>query len=50
MEGFRILEIKKSVFENNDREAENLRKELKKDRTFLLNLMSSPGSGKSTTH
>ena len=49
MEGFRILEIKKSVFENNDREAENLRKELKKDRTFLLNLMSSPGSGKTTT-
>ena len=48
MEGFRILEIKKSVFENNDREAENLRKELKKDRTFLLNLMSSPGSGKTT--
>jgi len=49
MEGFRILEIKKSVFENNDREADKVREELKKDRTFLLNLMSSPGSGKTTT-
>ena len=49
MEGFRVLEIKKSVFENNDREADNLRQELKKDRVFLLNLMSSPGSGKTTT-
>ena len=49
MEGFRILEIKKSVFENNDREADQVREELKKDRTFLLNLMSSPGSGKTTT-
>ena len=43
MEGYRILEIKKSVFENNDREADLLREQLKKDRTFLLNLMSSPG-------
>ena len=49
MEGFRILEIKKSVFENNDREADKLREELKKEKTFLLNLMSSPGSGKTTT-
>ena len=49
MEGFRVLEIKKSVFENNDREADQLRAQLKKDRTFLLNLMSSPGSGKTTT-
>ena len=49
MDGFRILEIKKSVFENNDREADKLRAELKKDKTFLLNLMSSPGSGKTTT-
>lgn len=49
MEGFRVLEIKQSVFENNDREADELRKQLKKDRTFLLNLMSSPGSGKTTT-
>ena len=49
MEGYRVLEIKKSVFENNDREAEKLRQELKKDKVFLLNLMSSPGSGKTTT-
>ena len=49
MEGYRVLEIKKSVFENNDREADKLRVQLKKDRTFLLNLMSSPGSGKTTT-
>ena len=49
MEGYRVLEIKQSVFENNDREADKLREELKKDRVFLLNLMSSPGSGKTTT-
>ena len=49
MEGFRVLEIKKSVFENNDREADKLRQELKREKTFLLNLMSSPGSGKTTT-
>ena len=49
MEGFRVLEIKKSVFENNDREADKLRQELKQEKTFLLNLMSSPGSGKTTT-
>lgn len=46
---FRILEIKKSVFEDNDRQADEMRKALKKDRTFLLNLMSSPGAGKTTT-
>ena len=49
MEKFRVLEIKKSVFENNDREADIVRQELKRDKTFLLNLMSSPGSGKTTT-
>ncbi len=49
MDKFRVLEIKKSVFENNDREADKLREELKKEKTFLLNLMSSPGSGKTTT-
>lgn len=49
MEGYRILEIKQSVFENNDRDADQLRKELKENKTFLLNLMSSPGSGKTTT-
>lgn len=45
----KIIEIKKSVFENNDRDAEKLRTELKNKGVFLLNLMSSPGSGKTTT-
>ena len=49
MEGYRILEIKQSVFENNDRDADRLREELKQNKTFMLNLMSSPGSGKTTT-
>ena len=49
MEGYRVLEIKQSVFENNDREADRLREQLKQDKVFLLNLMSSPGSGKTTT-
>ena len=49
MDTFKVLEIKQSVFEDNDRQADLLREELKKDKTFLLNLMSSPGSGKTTT-
>jgi hydrogenase nickel incorporation protein HypB len=49
MDKYKVIEIKQSVFENNDRQADLLRKELKKDKTFLLNLMSSPGSGKTTT-
>lgn len=49
MSTFKVLEIKQSVFENNDKQAELLRKQLKKEKTFLLNLMSSPGSGKTTT-
>lgn len=49
MEEVKILEIKKSVFEDNDLEANRLRKELKEKKIFLLNLMSSPGSGKTTT-
>lgn len=49
MDSYKILEIKQSVFENNDKQADILRDELKKDKTFLLNLMSSPGSGKTTT-
>ncbi|MBQ9250511.1 MAG: hydrogenase nickel incorporation protein HypB [Oscillospiraceae bacterium] len=49
MEGYRIIEVKESVFENNNREADALRQELKQNKTFLLNLMSSPGSGKTTT-
>ena len=49
MEGYRILEIKESVFEDNNKDANLLRQELKENKTFLLNLMSSPGSGKTTT-
>ncbi len=49
MEAYKVIEIKKSVFESNDREAEKLRGELKAEKTFLVNLMSSPGSGKTTT-
>lgn len=49
MDTFKILEIKESVFEDNDRQADLLRAELKQEKTFLLNLMSSPGSGKTTT-
>ena len=49
MDNVRIIEIKESIFADNDREAERLRGELKKQKTFLLNLMSSPGSGKTTT-
>ena len=49
MENVKILEIKQSVFANNDTQAEKLRQELKERRIYLLNLMSSPGSGKTTT-
>ncbi len=45
----RILDIKQSVFADNDKEADALRRELKEKKVFLLNLMSSPGSGKTTT-
>lgn len=45
----RILEIKQSVFADNDAQANKLRAELKEKKVFLLNLMSSPGSGKTTT-
>lgn len=49
MDEVRIIEIKKSVFEDNDNDANVLRRELKEKGVFLLNLMSSPGSGKTTT-
>ena len=45
----RVIEVKRSIFENNDKDAERLRAELKEKKVFLLNLMSSPGSGKTTT-
>jgi hydrogenase nickel incorporation protein HypB len=49
MSRVRILEIKKSVYENNDAEAERLREELRREGRFLINLMSSPGAGKTST-
>ena len=49
MKEVRILEIKQSVFADNDRQAQLLRQELREKKLFLLNLMSSPGSGKTTT-
>ncbi len=49
MSDVRIIEIKESVFADNDRQADELRSELKSDKVFLMNLMSSPGSGKTTT-
>lgn len=45
----RVLLVKESVFANNDKEADKLRSELKDKGVFLMNLMSSPGSGKTTT-
>lgn len=49
MDKYKIIEVKESVFANNDREADRVRGKLKEEGTFLLNLMSSPGSGKTTT-
>jgi hydrogenase nickel incorporation protein HypB len=49
MNPVKIIEVKESVLAGNDREADQVRAQLKKDRTFLVNLMSSPGSGKTTT-
>ncbi|MBQ9877537.1 MAG: hydrogenase nickel incorporation protein HypB [Bacteroidales bacterium] len=49
MEQIKIIEIKKSVFAENDKDADALRQELKSRGVFLLNLMSAPGSGKTTT-
>ena len=49
MDPVKVIEIKKSVFEDNDADAGRLRKELKEKGVYLLNLMSSPGSGKTTT-
>lgn len=49
MDAYKVLAIKQSVFDDNDQQADLPRTELKKEQTFLLNLMSSPGSGKTTT-
>lgn len=45
----KIIEVKQSIFADNDADAERLRQQLKSEGTFLLNVMSSPGSGKTTT-
>jgi hydrogenase nickel incorporation protein HypB len=44
----RLIEIKEEILSDNNKEAEELRKKLKRDKTFLLNLMSSPGAGKTS--
>ncbi|MBO5245843.1 MAG: hydrogenase nickel incorporation protein HypB [Eubacterium sp.] len=49
MADYRVIEVKQSIFEDNDADANRLREELKAEKTFLLNLMSSPGAGKTTT-
>ena len=49
MGNVRIIYLKRSIFESNDEDANKLREELKRSKTFLLNLMSSPGAGKTTT-
>lgn len=48
MENTRIIKVKQSVFANNDKRADELRKRLKEEKIFLINVMSSPGSGKTT--
>lgn len=49
MDNYRIIEVKQSVFEDNNKDAERLRSQMKEEKTLLVNLMSSPGSGKTTT-
>ncbi len=49
MDKFKVIEIQRNVLANNDEKAQIVREQVKKDKVFLLNLMSSPGSGKTTT-
>ena len=49
MKDFKVIEVKRSIFEDNNADADRLREQLKSEGTFLLNLMSSPGAGKTTT-
>lgn len=49
MDNIRVIQIKQSIFADNNADAQKLRGQLKREKTFLLNLMSSPGSGKTTT-
>ena len=48
MKDFKVIEVKRSILDDNDADAAKLRDELKEQGTFLLNLMSSPGAGKTT--
>ena len=49
MNAFRVIEVKQSIFADNNQDADRLRQQMKEEKTFLINLMSSPGSGKTTT-
>ena len=49
MKNYKIIEVKESIFKQNDQDANLLRKKLKDQHTFLLNLMASPGAGKTTS-
>lgn len=49
MDSYRVIEVRQSVFEDNNKDAEKLRKQMKAEKTLLINLMSSPGSGKTST-
>lgn len=49
MDTYRVIEVKQSIFADNNQDADRLRQQMKKEKTFLINLMSSPGSGKTTT-
>lgn len=49
MDNYRVIEVKQSVFEDNNKDAEKLRTQMKEEQTLLINLMSSPGSGKTST-
>ncbi len=49
MDKVRVIQVKQSVFADNNAEADRIRKQLKAQKTFLVNLMSSPGAGKTTT-
>ena len=48
MDRYKVIEVKESVFANNDADADRLRGQLKEEKTFLMNLMASPGAGKTT--
>ena len=49
MDTYRVIEVKHSIFADNNQDADRLRQQMKEEKTFLINLMSSPGSGKTTT-